>query len=371
MQSIDIVKESEIVKTPRVQQLSGMFDIPPQERSAQSWEVRLPIDEKPWNIGLIVGPSGSGKTIIANELFSDYIREHFEWDAEKSILDGFPSETGIKEISGLLSSVGFSSPPAWMKPFHVLSNGEKFRVTIARALVESPELCVIDEFSSVVDRTVAQIGSSAIAKTVRRMDKQFIAVSCHYDIEEWLQPDWVLRVHDLSFEWRFLQRRPEINLKICKVHSNAWEFFKKYHYLTAGHNKAAQCFVAYYCSMPVAFMSYLHFQNRWLKKTKKGHRLVVLPDYQGIGVGSKLIEYIVSCVKAVGFDFIGRTAQPAVNHYRAKSNQWKCISKPGISVNRGGKGKVGTVMHTGRLVSTYRYVGPPADYKEAKELLQC
>ena len=59
----------------------------------------------------------------------------------------------------------------WLRPFHVLSNGEQFRATIARALAESAkgrELVVIDEFTSVVDRTVAQIGSAAIAKTIRR-----------------------------------------------------------------------------------------------------------------------------------------------------------------------------------------------------------
>ena len=44
-----------------------------------------------------------------------------------------------------------------------------------------------DEFTSVIDRTVAQIGSSAIAKTVRKRKQKFVAVSCHYDIEEWLR----------------------------------------------------------------------------------------------------------------------------------------------------------------------------------------
>ncbi len=74
----------------------------------------------------------------------------------------------IKEITALLSSVGFSSPLAWLRPFEGLSIGERFRVTMARALAETRDLTVIDELTSVVDRTVAQIGSAAIAKTVRR-----------------------------------------------------------------------------------------------------------------------------------------------------------------------------------------------------------
>jgi ABC-type Mn2+/Zn2+ transport system ATPase subunit len=83
------------------------------------------------------------------------------------------------EITALLSSVGFSSPPSWLKPFHVLSNGEQFRVTLARILAEAPELAVVDEFTSVVDRTVAQIGSHALAKTVRAGNRCFVAVSAH------------------------------------------------------------------------------------------------------------------------------------------------------------------------------------------------
>jgi ABC-type ATPase with predicted acetyltransferase domain len=78
-----------------------------------------------------------------------------------------------------------------LRPFRVLSNGEQFRVTIARALAEQPELLVFDEFTSVVDRNVAKVASAAIAKAVRRRKQKFIAVSCHHDIIEWLQPDWI------------------------------------------------------------------------------------------------------------------------------------------------------------------------------------
>ena len=40
----------------------------------------------------------------------------------------------------------------------------------------------MDEFTSVVDRQVAQIGAHAIQKYVRKHGRQFVAVSCHYDI---------------------------------------------------------------------------------------------------------------------------------------------------------------------------------------------
>lgn len=369
MQGIDIVRESKIERTPRVLQLEGIFDIPPSQRTAETWRVDLPVDERPWNIGLIVGPSGCGKTTIINELFKAQIFNEFEWPKDKSILDGFPSQMGIKEISSLLNSVGFSSPPSWMRPYPVLSNGEKFRVTIARALAESNELCVIDEFTSVVDRTVAKIGSAAVAKTVRNMGKKFVAVSCHYDIEEWLQPDWVYKPHDNSFEWRLLRRRPEIKLEVRKVHRSAWQYFKHHHYLSSDISPAAQCYVGYYEGVPVVFYAFLHFMNNTLKRTKRGTRMVCLPDYQGVGIGLRLEEYMASCIKGAGWDYIGAASHPARVAYCAKSPNWKMIVKPRVSQNNGGKGKANSVKHMGRMVATFRYVGPPAPREESLRLV--
>jgi len=88
-------------------------------------------------------------------------------------------------------SVGFSSPPSWLKPYAVLSNGERMRADLARAILEERELIVFDEFTSVVNREVAKTGSYAISKAARRAGKRFIAVSCHKDITDWLEPDWI------------------------------------------------------------------------------------------------------------------------------------------------------------------------------------
>jgi ABC-type transport system involved in cytochrome bd biosynthesis fused ATPase/permease subunit len=64
------------------------------------------------------------------------------------------------------------------------------RVDLANALLRK-EFVVFDEFTSVVDRNVAQTCCVATTKAVRKLNKQFVAVSCHFDILEWLQPDWV------------------------------------------------------------------------------------------------------------------------------------------------------------------------------------
>jgi hypothetical protein len=130
-----IVKSVPIARTPRLRQVEGMFDLAPEKASTFTLDADLPLDAaegEPWQIGLIVGPSGCGKTTLARELFKGAVLAGHVWPEDKSILDAFPSTMPIRDICGFLSSVGFSSPPAWMRPFHVLSNGEQFRVTVAR-----------------------------------------------------------------------------------------------------------------------------------------------------------------------------------------------------------------------------------------------
>jgi hypothetical protein len=170
MPSARILVHTPIQRTARVMQVEGMFDLPPTQQAELSWEVNLPLAERDWSLGLIVGPSGCGKTTVARQLFAQQLAamEHLPpWPDQASILDAFPPEMPIRMVVSLLSSVGFSSPPAWLRPFRVLSTGEQFRVALARLLACAPSVAIMDEFTSVVDRTAAKIGSAALAKTVR------------------------------------------------------------------------------------------------------------------------------------------------------------------------------------------------------------
>jgi ABC-type glutathione transport system ATPase component len=143
MPRFSVVRDCQVQRSPRVMQVEGMFDVPPSGRSEERWEGEFDLPQD-WNVGLIVGPSGCGKSTLARELFGDHLVTGWEWPAEKSLLDGFPKSVGIKDLTGLLSSVGFSSPPLWLRPFAVLSTGQQFRVNVARTLAEKPDRAVID-----------------------------------------------------------------------------------------------------------------------------------------------------------------------------------------------------------------------------------
>lgn len=82
------------------------------------------------------------------------------------------------------------------------------RVDIARALCLDQHLIVFDEFTSVVDREIAKVSAYAISKAVRRSKKKFIAVTCHYDVVDWLEPDWVFCTDTMEFSRKKLSGRP-------------------------------------------------------------------------------------------------------------------------------------------------------------------
>ena len=189
MPGFNIVKKIEPEETFRVSSVKNAFDLR-VEQVKEKFEGSIDIEDKKWNIGLIVGGSGSGKTTIAKEVFGEKYITSYEYNAP-SVIDDMPKNKSVKEVIKQFTSVGFASPPCWLKPYHVLSNGEKMRADLARALLEEKDIAVFDEFTSVVDRDVAKTGSYAVSKAVRKSDKKFIAVACHKDIIDWLEPDWI------------------------------------------------------------------------------------------------------------------------------------------------------------------------------------
>ncbi len=326
MPAFHAVVECPIRDSFRVRQVAGIFDLPVSAHSRQVFDVEIPPVDGPWQIGLIVGPSGSGKTTIARAAFGDKLVGGWNWSADQSVLDDFPAGLGIREITELLSSVGFSSPPAWLRSFAALSNGEQFRVNLARTLAGMPDLAVVDEFTSVVDRTVAQIGSAAVAKAVRRRGQKFVAVTCHYDVLPWLTPDWVLDMSDRSLTRRSLQR-PAIKLEIARCHSSAWRLFKRHHYLSAELNPSAKCFVAEVNGQPAAFVAALPFPHPTHSGWRE-HRCVCLPDFQGVGIGNALSEFVASLFVATGKPYTSVTSHPAMMRHRARSKLWRMFRAP-------------------------------------------
>jgi ABC-type dipeptide/oligopeptide/nickel transport system ATPase subunit len=189
---IEVKHTSKNFDSFRANKVKSLFNAENGHEWAHTAEIPSEGDE--WSIGLIVGPSGSGKTSIGKRIWSDIgITDLYaNWDNNKPIVDCIAPDGEFKTVTGALSAVGLGDVPAWLRPFKALSNGEQFRTGLARLICESTGRLVVDEFTSVIDRQIAKIGASAFAKAWRRKKgRQIVLLSPHYDIIEWLQPDWV------------------------------------------------------------------------------------------------------------------------------------------------------------------------------------
>ena len=127
----NIQKKSDISTSFRVEKVKKDFDLQ-ADKIEETFEGCIELPDE-WQIGVIVGGSGTGKTTIARQVFSDALIEECKHESN-CVIDDMPKESTIDEISNMFFSVGFASVPSWLKPYNVLSNGEKMRVDLASAL---------------------------------------------------------------------------------------------------------------------------------------------------------------------------------------------------------------------------------------------
>lgn len=342
-----------------------------------SLDADLPIDDSEWSIGLIVGPSGSGKTSMGGQIFG---RESFwdpEWPHDKPIIDAIAPDGDFNSVTGALAAVGLGDVPSWLRPYAVLSNGEKFRANLARLVSEGPEKVVVDEFTSVIDRQIAKIGALAFQKSWRRTKRQVVLLSCHYDIVDWLEPDWVYDTATGQYAGRRLWRRPKIEFDIWQTDWRYWKLFEPHHYLKAPLMVAAKCYVATVDGEPVAHVA---FTTRPGLKEARACRLVVMPEWQGAGVGMRFLNAVcqmwldgenrfskkmptlfhtshpglVAALRRMGEWRQVSAAMCGVNHARSKSTLRSSSLKAGCNLTGGGHGGHGGHF---RAIQGFRYVG--------------
>lgn len=302
------------------------FDIQNKDESNVIVEANLEHLPKDWNIGVVYGGSGTGKTTILKNYFKKEMDKSY-FDNSKSLISNF-DWLEPKEATFLLSAMGLSSVPTWLRPFNTLSNGEQYRANLAYIVgsAKENEVILIDEYTSVVDRDVAKAMSNALQKYIRRTNKRIVLASCHFDIMEWLQPDWIYSPSKGRLEIAPQLRQPKIELQIVRCRYETWKLFKQHHYLTEDLNKAATNFLILWNEQPIAFVGVLPFPGVGDEKTRRISRIVVLPDFQGLGLGKNILNYISSLYAKEKSTMYIRTMSPALGIALSKDKNWIATS---------------------------------------------
>lgn len=122
-------------------------------------------------------------------------------------------------------------------------------------------------------------------------------------------------------------------------------------------NPSARCFIGYIENNPVCFFAVLHFPHPKVKNFKKGHRLVVLPDYQGLGIGHIFSSEIAQDFIDKGYRFIITSSTKSLYTQRAKDKRWKVTRKGRVSNTKVETGILKDTVSINKLTYSYEYVG--------------
>ena len=317
-------------------------------------------------IVLLVGTSGSGKSTILRTVDDP---KPLNIDYTKSVIENFSTAERGEE---LLLACGLRTIPAWFRTPKTLSNGEFHRFEIALGLDQGHN--IIDEFTSVVDRDTAKSLAYSIRKYFDQNPGVLYIASCHRDITEWLDPDWVydtdLQVLDNRRALCLrLGRRPAITLTIRGTTPDLWRSFSKYHYLDTRMSRSVHCYVGLIGDKPVAFHAAIHSTNRDIHSYWRGHRTVVLPEFQGLGIGTAFSDAIAELYVSRGMRYFSKTAHPSFGEHREKSPLWRATStnrksrlgsyllKDGTARKMPGYGGTTTARDAGRVCYSHEYIG--------------
>lgn len=327
MQNYVVRLESAVSTSFRCTKAANSLDIDVEKKSVHRFAVDADVDA-PFSVGLIVGASGSGKTTLARKIWGDGCFSDL-LDLTRPVIDQLPDAWEYDRCASVLAGVGLTSVPCWIRPAVTLSNGQRARAEAALIIASLGDgAAVIDEWTSVVDRTVAKAMSHCVQKHARAAGKRVVLLSCHYDVVEWLNPDWVIDCNKQEYVDRRsmvggAQRTDRLRFEIREVGRNTWPYFSKYHYLsdrlpggkiyTFGLFHGAdqigfQCFAAYLIGNHTMFFS---------------NRTVIHPDYSGLGLGIMLINETSKVMVQRGFTVKATFSSAPVHRAMSRQPEWQ------------------------------------------------
>ena len=165
-------------------------------------------------------------------------------------------------------------------------------------------------------------------------------------------------VHEVNHE---KGKRPNIELTVQRVEPTVWRDLNihKHHYLTEDLNPTCKCFLFYWNGVPVGFVGLINQPSKGYPWGFRISRIVVLPDFQGLGISSDILRFIGGIVKNYHQDsqLYIKTVHRKMGKHLEKSNEWKATAYNGKyrqdPNDEGGKYK----NRLKRISYCYRYDG--------------
>jgi ABC-type dipeptide/oligopeptide/nickel transport system ATPase subunit len=333
LRDLQLTLASPVAGSFRATKAANSLDIDQQKKSVHHFAVSGVDLDTPYNVGVIVGASGSGKTTLARhvwgaEAFRTVLRP------ELPVIDQFPEHFEYDQCAEMLAGVGLTAVPCWIRPALTLSNGQMARAECALQLARiatDDGVVLIDEWTSVVDRTVAKVMSHCVQKHARARNKRIVLLSCHYDVLDWLNPDWIIDCNaqkyvDRRLLCRDFLRGEQLQFDIRDVGPDTWRYFSKYHYLSDKlPGGLIRTYGVFHGQNQIGFQCFANYvPKRYISDpfTMHSNRTVIHPDYAGLGLGIRVITATSLDMAAQGFRVMAKYSSTPVFRSMARDPAW-------------------------------------------------
>lgn len=320
-----------------------------------------------FRLGVITGLSGSAKSVL--------LRQHFGpptevcWSPGHSVNDHFASAKDAKEK---LNVVCLDAEEHGGRSYSELSAGEQELANLARLL--NHQHVYLDEFTSTLDRQLGVKVAYSLAQFLNAQGEKnqgWVIVTCHADVlsplaqaAQWMYDTWkgpfrppedlsdpstrnpdsradgeegllseLQREGVLSGEHGQMLRRPCVDLRFARCEPWLWSLFRDHHYKTKNLSRKARCFVLFQerTGTLVGFLAVIQqvgtphedadgfsYESTW-----RAHRTVVLPSWQGLGIGSRLSDASAEVHRQLSCMYMAQTVHPRFGNYRDRSPLWE------------------------------------------------
>ncbi len=335
-----------VASTPRLVEVCQRFGVPMTVAGRQVVD-GLDLELRPGTITLVTGPSGSGKSLLLGELAKQVgtarVVGEVPFPRDVAVLDAVAPRRPMGEALADLTAAGLGEPMLWIRRFEQLSEGERFRARLARAVSLqrrsaswAPLIC--DEFGAVLHRRLAKALASNMRQLASREGLCLVLATSQTDLEGDLQPEQVVRLggDEPVVEQNKRKRKVTVprlsfarQLRIERGTIRDYQAFSGMHYRKRdnlgyvdkvfvarerGSGQLLGIVVYGHCTLELALRNrvtcrrYVRRPRLLNKEMRVLKRLVVHPDVRGCGMGRWLVQRtlpevgtrFVECLAAMG-----------------------------------------------------------------------
>lgn len=198
--TINVSFDTRVTKTTRTLEVAESFGLGMDDKQFTLYD-NLPVDIEQGDVVYITGQSGSGKSVILREMQrlmkgegkTVTSIEDITFDDDKNVIDQIGSTTA--EALSLLSMAGLNDAYLFIRKPSEMSDGQRYRLKIAKLIESGAQVWAADEFGAVLDRVTAQAVASNFQRAARKVGATVMVATTHEDLINALRPNVTITKH--------------------------------------------------------------------------------------------------------------------------------------------------------------------------------